>query len=161
MAFLRDNLDKNNKLIDPNKEISKEILMLIYQTYFQLFSKDSIISIILKNDLKNNMIIFQNYHLIYIFYILTGIAYIYYNLKAENKPFYTFLKQFLKNEKCNDYKCALCNQINLVENSLLGLNAQNQKHSVIKILEKYAKKSNNINNNVNNLNKVYYRRKKI
>ena len=158
MAFLRDNLDKNNKFMDPNKEINKELLMLIYQTYFQIFSNDSIISIILKNDLRNNMIIFQNYHLIYIFYIITGIVYIHYNLKEENKPFYTFLKQFLKNEKCNDSKCTLCNQINLVEKSLLDLNAQNQKRSVIKILGKYEKKPNNINNNVNNLNKVYYRR---
>lgn len=160
MAFLRDNLDKNNKFMDPNKEINKELLMLTYQTYFQIFSNDSIISIILKNDLRNNMIIFQNYHLIYIFYILTGIVYIHYNLKQENKPFYTFLKQFLKNEKCNDSKCTLCNQINLVEKSLLDLNAQNQKRSVIKILGKYGKKPDNINNNVNNLNKVYYRRQK-
>ena len=159
MAFLRDNLDKNNKFIDQNKEINKDLLMLTYQTYFQMFSNDSIISIILKNDLKNNMIIFQNYHLIYIFYILTGVVYTHYNLKAENKPFYTFLKQFLKNEKCNDSKCTLCNQINLVEKSLLGLKAQNQKRSVIKILGKYEKK-NDINNNVNNLNKVYYRRQK-
>ena len=42
-AFLRDNLDKNNKYIDPNKEINQDLLMLIYQTYFQIFSNNSII----------------------------------------------------------------------------------------------------------------------
>ena len=104
------------------------------------------------------MIIFQNNHLIYIFFFLTGIVYINYNLKAENKPFYIFLKQFLKNEKSNDSKCILCNQINFVE-SLLGLNTQNRKRSLIKVLGKYQQK-NNINNNINNLNKVYYRRQK-
>ena len=170
MVFLRDNADKNY-YIDLNKEINKDLLMIIYQTYFQMFNNDSLISIILKNDLKNNNIIFQNYHLIYILYVLTGIVYIHYNLKADNKQFYSFLKQFIKNEKCNNSKCTLCNQIELVEKSLLGLNTQNQsifgqKSSVIKIVGKYSKK-NNINNNINNdlylnnnLNKVYHIRQK-
>ena len=164
MVFLRDNIDNNNKFIGLNQEINKDLVMFIYQTYFQIFSNDSIISIILKNDLKNSMIIFQNYHLIYIFYILTGIVYIHYNLKRENKPFYTFLKQFIKNEKCNDSKCTLCNQINLVEKSLLGLNSQNQsispkRASVIKISGKDTKKNNN-NYNINSLNKAHYIRRK-
>ena len=83
MVFLRDNIDKNN-YIYLSKDINKDLLMIIYQTYFQMFSNDSIITILLKNDLKNNMKIFQNYHLMYIFYILTKnatIANVYYVVK--------------------------------------------------------------------------------
>ena len=173
MVFLRDNIDKNN-YIYLSKDINKDLLMIIYQTYFQMFSNDSIITILLKNDLKNNMKIFQNYHLMYIFYILTGIIYIHYNLKTSNKYFYTFLKQFIKNEKCNNSKCILCSQIDLIEKNILNYNTSNQSifsqnPSVIKIVGKYIKNSN-INNSVNNrnndlylnnnLNKVYHIKQK-
>ena len=173
MVFLRDNIDKNN-YIYLSKDINKDLLMIIYQTYFQMFSNDSIITILLKNDLKNNMKIFQNYHLMYIFYILTGIIYIHYNLKTSNKYFYTFLKQFIKNEKCNNSKCILCCQIDLIEKNILNYNTSNQSifsqnPSVIKIVGKYIKNSN-INNSVNNrnndlylnnnLNKVYHIKQK-
>ena len=173
MVFLRDNIDKNN-YIYLSKDINKDLLMIIYQTYFQMFSNDSIITILLKNDLKNNMKIFQNYHLMYIFYILTGIIYIHYNLKTSNKYFYTFLKQFIKNEKCNNSKCILCCQIDLIEKNILNYNTSNQSifsqnPSVIKIVGKYIK-NRNINNSVNNrnndlylnnnLNKVYHIKQK-
>ena len=173
IVFLRDNIDKNN-YIYLSKDINKDLLMIIYQTYFQMFSNDSIITILLKNDLKNNMKIFQNYHLMYIFYILTGIIYIHYNLKTSNKYFYTFLKQFIKNEKCNNSKCILCCQIDLIEKNILNYNTSNQSifsqnPSVIKIVGKYIKNSN-INNSVNNrnndlylnnnLNKVYHIKQK-
>ena len=173
MVFQRDIIEKNN-FIDIYNEINRDLLMLIYQNYFHVFKNDSIMSIFLKNDLKKGMKFFQNIHSIYILYILSGMVYIYYHLNLENKNFYHFLKQFIKKEKCNDIKCCICSQINIIENNIIKYNSQKQsiyvqKPSVIKIVGKCTKKNSNINNNNNinnelflnnNINKIYCIRQK-
>ncbi len=158
IIYIRDNINKND-YIDINNEMNKDLLMIIYQTYFQVFNDDNIISILLKKDVNNGLKIFKNVHSIYIFFILSGIIYIYYNIKNENTSFYNFLKNLIKNEKCNDLECTLCNQIDKIEQNLLSINNKNQinnvqKPSVIKIVGRYIKK-NKINYCNTNFNKVF------
>ena len=157
MVYIRDNNIDNNTFIDIKSQTNKDFFIFIYQTYFQTFHKDSIICLLLKNDLQNGMKIFRKIHSIYVFFILSGIIYIYNNLKLENKNFYDFLKQFIKNEKCNDFNCLICSQIEKIEKNILNFNDQNptvfpQKSSVIKIVGKKATKNNIINNS--NINKI-------
>ena len=159
IIYIRDNIDKND-YIDINNEMNKDLLMIIYQTYFQVFNDDNIISILLKKDVNNGLKIFKNVHSIYIFFILSGIVYIYYNIKNENTSFYNFLKNLIKNEKCNDLECHLCNQIDKIEQNILNINNKNQinnvqKPSVIKIVGRYIKKNKNINYCNTNFNKVF------
>ena len=159
IIYIRDNIDKND-YIDINNEMNKDLLMIIYQTYFQVFNDDNIISILLKKDINNGLKIFKNVHSIYIFFILSGIVYIYYNIKNENTSFYNFLKNLIKNEKCNDLECHLCNQIDKIEQNILNINNKNQinnvqKPSVIKIVGRYIKKNKNINYCNTNFNKVF------
>ena len=155
IIYMRDKYDYNN-YIDITSEANKHLLMIIYQTFFQIFNKKSILYIILKKDLKNSMKIFRNLHTVYIFYILSGITFIYSNLNAENKNFFNFLKKLIKNEKCNNLKCPLCSQIENIEKNNLNLYSNNymdnfrQKSSVIKIFWKKAEKGNIINNTTNN-----------
>ncbi len=47
IIYIRDNID-NNDYIEINNEINKDLLMIIYQTYFQIFNDDNILSIFLK-----------------------------------------------------------------------------------------------------------------
>ena len=105
MAYIRDNIDINNNYIDIQSETNKDLLILIYKRYFQIYQNDSIIYLLLKNDLQNGIKLLRKVHIMYILYILTWIRYIFNNLnpeKIENINFFYFLKQFIKNEKCND-----------------------------------------------------------
>ena len=145
MVYIRDNFNNKN-YIDISIELNKDLVMILYQTYFKIFNNDSIVYILLKRDLKNGMKIFQNVHFIYIFYILSGIIYLYYNKKSSNKNFYNFLKQFIKKEKCNDIKCILCNQIDLINFNFPNQIIFAQKPPVIKIVGKNTNKCNNLNN---------------
>ena len=161
IIYIRDNID-NNDYIEINNEINKDLLMIIYQTYFQIFNDDNILSIFLKKDLNKDMKIFKKAHSIYIFFILSGIIYIHYNMKRENKSFYNFLKNLIKNEKCSNIECPLCNQIDKIEQKISYLNCNNQinfiqKPSVIKIIGRYVKKNNNnksFNNKQKNKNNI-------
>ena len=161
MAYIRDNIDTNNNYIDIQSETNKDLLILIYKRYFQIYQNDSIIYLLLKNDLQNGIKILRKVHIMYILYILTGIIYIYNNLKPEkieNKNFFNFLKQFIKNEKCNDFKCAICNQIDKIEKNLINNNFQNQNiyYQKPSVVGKYTKKNNIINSsNINNFSKLY------
>ena len=161
MAYIRDNIDTNNNYIDIQSETNKDLLILIYKRYFQIYQNDSIIYLLLKNDLQNGIKLLRKVHIMYILYILTGIIYFYNNLKPEkieNKNFFNFLKQFIKNEKCNDFKCAICNQIDKIEKNLINNNFQNQNIYSRKpsVVGKYTKKNNIINSsNINNFSKLY------
>jgi hypothetical protein len=68
IIYIRDNID-NNDYIEINNEKNKDLLMIIYQTYFQIFNDNNLIVILLKKDLNNDMRIFKKAHSIYIFFI--------------------------------------------------------------------------------------------
>ena len=158
ILFIRDNFDIND-YIKINSEANKNLLMILYQVFFQNFNRKSVLYLLLKKDLKHGMKIFNKVHTIYIFYILSGITFIYYNLKIENKNFYNFLKKLIKTEKCNSLECSLCSQIENIENnnfdSINNFGNFKQKISVIKIFGKKDEKNNIINNNnINNNFKI-------
>ena len=168
ITYIRDNPDKTN--IDINTEMNKDLLVIVYQAYFHIFPNYSLISTLLKDDANNGKTLFKQIHSVYILYLLSGIIYINYNIKSGNKQFLDFLKQFILKEKCSDAKCNLCSRINKFELNYMNLSAQSsqnqnsfiQKPSVIKIVGKCMKKSNNIsNNNFNRNNKIYNIRQKI
>jgi hypothetical protein len=158
IIYIRDNID-NNDYIEINNEKNKDLLMIIYQTYFQIFNDNNLIVILLKKDLNNDMRIFKKAHSIYIFFILSGIIYIHYNIKRDYKSFYNFLKNLIKNEKCKDINCPLCSQIDKIEQKLSYVNYKGnqinlvQKPSVIKIVGRYKKNNNNLNKLFNNKQK--------
>ena len=145
LIYIRDKKDKYN-YIDINSESNKDLLIIIYQIYFQIFPENSSINIILKNDLKNGMKIFKNIHSIYILYILSGLSYSHEKLKSNKTQFYNFLKQFIKKEKCADLKCPICIHSDNFDNI-----SYIKKSSVIKITDKKCKKNSNINNNRMNI----------
>ena len=142
ITYIRDKKEKYN-YIDINSEMNKDLLMIIYQIYFQIFPEKSFINGIIKNDLKNGMKIFKKIHSIYILYILSGLSYTHEKLKSNNIQFYNFLKQYIKKEKCVDLKCPICKYTESFDKN----NCFTQKTSVIKIVDKKYKKNNNINNN--------------
>lgn len=159
VVYIRDNSDKNN-CIDINNEINKNLLIIIYQTYFHIFPENSIISKILRDDLNNGKKILKNIHYIYIFFLLSGIIYINNNLKPENRQLYDYLKQFIKKEKCKDINCPLCNKFGSFEKNFINYNSQSlspfsQKPSVIKIKDNYIKRNYISKNKFNKkINKV-------
>ena len=142
IIYLREKKDKYN-YIDINSEMNKDLLMIIYQIYFQIFPKNSYIDRIIRNDLKNGMKIFKKIHSIYILYILSGLSYSHEKLKLNKTQFYNFLKQFIKKEKCSDLKCPICVYIENFDKNVSFIN----KPSVIKIIDKKYKKNININSN--------------
>ena len=142
IIYLREKKDKYN-YIDINSEMNKDLLMIIYQIYFQIFPKNSYIDRIIRNDLKNGMKIFKKIHSIYILYILSGLSYSHEKLKFTKTQFYNFLKQFIKKEKCSDLKCPICIYIDNFDKNVSFIN----KPSVIKIIDKKYKKNININSN--------------
>ena len=142
IIYLREKKDKYN-YIDINSEMNKDLLMIIYQIYFQIFPKNSYIDRIIRNDLKNNMKIFKKIHSIYILYILSGLSYSHEKLKSNKTQFYNFLKRFIKKEKCSDLKCPICIHTENFDKNASFIN----KPSVIKIIDKKYKKNININSN--------------
>ena len=166
IIYIRDNID-NNDYIEINNEINKDLLMIIYQTYFQIFNDNNIIVILLKKDLNNDMRIFKKAHSIYIFFILSGIIYIQYNIKRDYKSFYNFLKNLIRNEKCKDINCPICSQMDKIEQKISYVNYKSnqinlvQKPSVIKIVGRYKKNSNNLNYCNKNLNKLFNNKQKF
>ena len=158
MTYIRDKKEKYN-YIDINSEMNKDLLLIIYQIYFQMFNENSYIYLLLNNDLNNGTKIFQKIHSLYILYILTGLSYMHDNFKSKNIQFYEFLKQFLKKEKCHDKKCSICINAENYENKNSNVNTKSQmsiiqKPSVIKINDKQYK-NNNINKRIINTKKSY------
>jgi len=155
ITYIRDNKEKYN-YINIHNEINKELLMIIYQIYFQIFSENSFIYTLLKNDMKNGMKIFKKIHFIYILYILSLLSYIHDNInfKKNNINFYKFLKQFLNKEKCHDKNCFICVNAENYEkkNSIFYKNpiSISQKSSIIKIMDNNIKKNYNINKKIIN-----------
>ena len=155
ITYIRDNKEKYN-YINIHNEINKELLMIIYQIYFQIFSENSFIYTLLKNDMKNGMKIFKKIHFIYILYILSLLSYIHDNInfKKNNINFYKFLKQFLNKEKCHDKNCFICVNAENYEkkNSIFCKNpiSISQKSSIIKIMDNNIKKNYNINKKIIN-----------
>jgi hypothetical protein len=143
ITYNRDNQDKYN-YIDINSEMNKDLLMIIYQIYFQIFPDNSFIYLLLKNDLQNGMKIFKKIHSVYILYILSGLSYINDKLKSKNTQSYNFLLQFIKKEKCNDLKCLICINIENYEKHCYF----NQKTPVFKIMDRKFKKHNIINKRI-------------
>ena len=155
ITYIRDNKEKYN-YINIYNEINKELLMIIYQIYFQIFSENSFIYTLLKNNMKNGMKIFKKIHFIYILYILSLLSYIHDNInfKKNNINFYKFLKQFLNKEKCHDKNCFICVNAENYEkkNSIFYKNpiSISQKSSIIKIMDNNIKKNYNINKKIIN-----------
>ena len=141
IIYIRDKKEKYN-YIDINSEINKDLLMIIYQIYFQIFPENSFIDRIIRNDLKSGMKIFKKIHSIYILYILSGLSYSHEKLKSTKTQFYNFLKQFIKKEKCANLKCPICIHAENFDKNVSFI----KKSSVIKIIDKKYKKNTNINN---------------
>ena len=141
IIYIRDKKEKYN-YIDINSEMNKDLLMIIYQIYFQIFPENSFIDRIIRNDLKSGMKIFKKIHSIYILYILSGLSYSHEKLKSTKTQFYNFLKQFIKKEKCADLKCPICIHAENFKKNVSFI----KKSSVIKIIDKKYKKNTNINN---------------
>ena len=141
IIYIRDKKEKYN-YIDINSEMNKDLLMIIYQIYFQIFPENSFIDRIIRNDLKSGMKIFKKIHSIYILYILSGLSYSHEKLKSTKTQFYNFLKQFIKKEKCADLKCPTCIHAGNFDKNVSFI----KKSSVIKIIDKKNKKNTNINN---------------
>ena len=141
IIYIRDKKEKYN-YIDINSEMNKDLLMIIYQIYFQIFPENSFIDRIIRNDLKSGMKIFKKIHSIYILYILSGLSYSHEKLKSTKTQFYNFLKQFIKKEKCADLKCPICIHAGNFDKNVSFI----KKSSVIKIIDKKNKKNTNINN---------------
>jgi len=141
IIYIRDKKEKYN-YIDINSEMNKDLLMIIYQIYFQIFPENSFIDRIIRNDLKSGMKIFKKIHSIYILYILSGLSYSHEKLKSTKTQFYNFLKQFIKKEKCSDLKCPICIRAENFDKNVSFI----KKSSVIKIIDKKYKKNTNINN---------------
>ena len=141
IIYIRDKKEKYN-YIDINSEMNKDLLMIIYQIYFQIFPENSFIDRIIRNDLKSGMKIFKKIHSIYILYILSGLSYSHEKLKSTKTQFYNFLKQFIKKEKCADLKCPTCIHAGNFDKNVSFI----KKSSVIKIIDKKYKINTNINN---------------
>ena len=140
IIYIRDKKEKYN-YIDINSEMNKDLLMIIYQIYFQIFPENSFIDRIIRNDLKSGMKIFKKIHSIYILYILSGLSYSHEKLKSTKTQFYNFLKQFIKKEKCANLKCPICIHAENFDKNVSFI----KKSSVIKIIDKKYKINTNIN----------------
>ena len=132
--------------------VNNEFLNMIYETYFELFSKDTPTFQILKHDYNKDQEIFKKIHLIYIFYIFTGINYLSSNNSSKNKnsQILNFLKNLLEKEKCK--KCFLCAEIEKITN-IRNKKIFLKKTSVLRV----GKHDYHLTrNNMNNLDKIYY-----
>ena len=145
IIYIRDKKDKYN-YIDIDNENNKEFLKTIYQIYSNIFTEYSFIYSLIKNDMNNGMKIFKKLHLVYILFILSGFFYIHNKLKTKYSPFYNFLKQFFKTEKCQDLKCPICSKMENFDKPITF----KKKTSTIKIINNKFKKVDNINNKIIN-----------
>lgn len=103
-------MKRNNFEYEFNSD--ENVLNLLYQNIFQVYTKETFIRKILMNDFNNNKKIFKNIHYIFIFYIYCGIEHIHNIINKDNKKkcninnfidyneLLNLLLQFMKKERC-------------------------------------------------------------
>ena len=149
ILYIKNNNTNPNFNIYEDLYVNNEFLNMIYQTYFELFSRDTPTYQILKNDYNKDQEIFKKTHLIYIFYIFTGVNYLNSNIDSNpsnNLQILNFLKNLLEKEKCK--RCFLCAEIEKVTKKKFL-----KKTSVLRVgkNEKYLQR-----NNIGNFGEIYY-----
>ena len=154
ILYIKNNNTNPNFNMYESLYVNNEFLYMVYQTYFKLFYRDANMYKILKHDFNKNQEIFKKTHLIYIFYIFTGINYLYTNynnLNNKNSLILNFLKNLLENEKCK--KCFLCEEIRKINN------IQNKKIFQKKTRVFCVRKNESFfrRNDISNLDKIYFK----
>lgn len=153
---------KGNSIISRNSytyEINSDdnALNILYKNIFEMFSKETNIRQMLKNDYNNNKNVFKNIHFVFIFYLFNGIEYIRdminedgakkINININNYIDYNqllnILLLFMNKEKCHlnenkNNKCMICSKLSKI-------NEFNFNKNIYKTIEKSIDTNININ----------------